>query len=856
MSFSIQAEPRLYACTMPSERQTGDADLATDARERLEWSPRPLLDAAVAANLHAHAKGKDSSYTGDEATLSGGITSPLTTLRSRGSDETVAESGTNGALLAIGAMLGPYRIVEHIGSGGMGVVYKARDTRLGRNVAIKVIPAKVSSPVLEAALLREAQLTSSLSHPGIVCIYDILFHGGTTCIVMEFVQGRPLQELIPKSGLAIEHALSMATLIGNAITAAHNAGVVHRDLKPANIIVRDDGQIRILDFGLAKVSRPFSPDAQTQAMSLFGGLTVGTMGYMAPEQARGEQVDERADIFSFGVILYQLLTGRLPFRGTNAVALLHAMQLVEPDPMRDTRPEIPATLELVARRALAKKAADRYQTIRELLTDLNGASGSSVVVSAPVQTTEAHTIAVLPLINISPDPENEYICDGLAEELINGLTQIAGLRVVSRSSSFQCKGTTPDVREIGRRLGASLLVDGSLRRSGSRLRLTMQLSQTSEGYQIWSQRFDSQFTDLFALQDELTAAVLEKLRVQLGARFPELAAARKMPSSEAYDLYLQGRFAFNQETPEEFKRALDLFVRAAAADPAFAPAFIGIAETHMRLDWYGLEPVAEAVPAVRSALASALRLQPDSVAGLCDLAITQAAWDWDWAAAGDTFNRAIAAGAGLASVHFHYGLDFLTPRGRLEEALREVRQALRLDPLSLILQTAVGGCLYRMRRWEEAAETLRTILEDNPDFGHAHWSLGRVLLEQGRSEEALTCFRHALEVMGRNPAGLSEIGYCHARMGHRDLALATLDELQQIGHEGWVSPLNSALIYVGLEDYDAAMSRLEEAFEKRVRQLVWIKVDPRFDSMHGKLRFQQLTERLGLAPHRAVNAPA
>ena len=229
--------------------------------------------------------------------------------------------------------------------------------------------------MLEAALLREAQLTSSLSHPGIVTIYDILFHGRTTCIVMEFVQGRPLQKLIPKSGLPIDRALSMANLIGNAITAAHAAGVVHRDLKPANILVRDDGQIRILDFGLAKVSRPFSPDAENQAMSIFGGLTVGTMGYMAPEQARGEQVDERADIFSFGVILYQLLTGRLPFRSSSPVSLLHAMQMVDPDPMRVARPEIPETLESVVRRALAKKAAERYQTIREMLTDLNAAPG-------------------------------------------------------------------------------------------------------------------------------------------------------------------------------------------------------------------------------------------------------------------------------------------------------------------------------------------------------------------------------------------------------------------------------------------------------------------------------------------------
>ena len=853
---------RLYACAMPPDRQTRNADLPTAAHEKLEAQPGSLLDPALAESRDARSKQETTSYDGDEGRLSARMSNLPTALQSPPGaaagnavdGKIAAENGMSGALLPIGALLGPYRIDEHIGSGGMGVVYKARDTRLERNVAIKVIPALRSSPVLEAALLREAQLTSSLSHPGIVTIYDILFHGGTTCIVMEFVQGRPLQHLIPEGGLDIDRALSMAALIGNAISAAHSAGVVHRDLKPANILVRDDGQIRILDFGLAKVSRPFSPDAETQAMSLFGGLTVGTMGYMAPEQARGEQVDERADIFSFGVILYQLLTGRLPFRGINVVALLHAMQMVDPDPIRNVRPEIPALLESMVRRALAKNAADRYQKITEMLADLNAASGKSMHASVPAESAEAHTIAVLPLINISPDPENEYICDGLAEELTNGFTQIPGLRVVSRSSAFQCKGTSPDVREIGRRLGASLLVHGSLRRSGTSIRLTMQLSQTSEGYQIWSQRFDSQVTDLFALQDELTAAVLEKLRAELGARFPELETVRKMPSSEAYDLYLQGLFAFNQETPAEFKRALDLFLRAAAADPAFAPALIGIAETHMRLDWYGLEPASEAVPAVRSALATALRLQPYSVTGLCSLALTQAGWDWDWSAAGNTFNRAIAAGAGLASVHFHYGLDFLTPLGRLEEALRELRQALRLDPLSPIVHTAVGGCLYRMRRWDEAAETLHATLHANPEFGHAHWSLGRVLLEQGRSDEALSCFQQTLQIMGRIPAGLAEIGYCHARMGHRDLAIATLDQLQQLEKQDWVSPLNSALVYVGLEDYDAAISRLEESYAKRIRQLVWINVDPRYDVLHGFPAFEQLIARLGLAPHRIVAA--
>lgn len=750
--------------------------------------------------------------------------------------------------LVPGARLGPYQIESVIGSGGMGVVYKAHDSRLQRDVAIKVIQPKSPDPTLEAALLREAQLTSSLNHPGIVTVYDILVHCGMTCIVMEFVQGRPLHQLIPSGGFALERALSMAVAIGDAIAAAHAAGVIHRDLKPANILVRDDGQIKILDFGVATIARQYSPDSETEALSIFAGMAVGTVGYMAPEQARGEEVDERADVFSFGVILYRLLTGRMPFKGDNTVAVLHAAQTLDPAPMCDARPDIPAAAETVTRRALSRKAAERYKTIREMLADLNAESGKSDSSAVQADSVDSRTIAVLPLINISPDPENEYICDGLAEELIDGLTQIEGLRVVSRSSSFQCKGTTPDVRDIGKRLGANLLLHGSLRRSGDNLRLTMQLSQTIDGYQIWSKRFDAQVRDLFALQDELTAAVLEKLRLQLGARFSQLEPTGKKPSSEAYDLYLHGRFAFNQETAEEFKRALDLFRRSAAIDPGFAPAWIGIAETHMRLDWYGLEPVSEAVPAVRAALAAALRLQPNSIPGLCNLAITQAGWDWDWVAAGNTFDRTLAADPGLAEVHFHYGLDFLTPLGRLDEALREMRHALRLDPLSPIVSTAVGGCLYRMRQWDESATTLRGTLNSNPGFGHAHWSLGRVLLEQGRNEEALKSFQDAADIMGQVPSALAEIGYCYARMGRRDLAHRTLQNLHRLEEQAWVSPLNTALVHAGLGEQDESMKCLEAAFQKRIRQLVWVNVDPRFDVLRDNPEFGHLISRLGLSP--------
>ena len=837
---------------MPPARSRTQEILAA-ARAQSEEQRAAFLDSACSGNAVLRKEVEQllaSSDSGDSLTMAPG---PLSVTGLPPTVSSGQEDPSQPAYLEEGTLIGPYEIEERIGCGGMGVVYKARDPRLGRSVAIKIIQSESSSTQLEAALIREARLASSLNHAGIVTIYDILTNSGTTCIVMEFVQGSPLHELIPESGFPLAQALSFGFAIGDAIAAAHAAGVIHRDLKPANILVRNDGQIKILDFGLAKLSpRRFLDSAISDQVSIFSGNTVGTIGYMAPEQARAEEVDERADIFSFGVILTQLLTGRKPFRGQNATALLYAMQTAEPESLRIAKPEISPALDQVVRRSLAKLPGQRYQTMREMMTDLrnSGTVGSSIAssIAIPAPVPAARTIAVLPLVNMSPNPENEYICDGLAEELIDGLTQISGLRVVSRSSSFQFKGTTPDVREIGLRLGAKLLVHGSLRRSGENLRLNMQLSEADEGFQIWSQRFDAQVHDLFALQDELTSAVLERLRVQLGTRFPELQTERHMPTAEAYDLYLQARFAFNHETPAGFRESLSLFERSAASDPEFAPAFVGIAETHMRLDWYGLESASSAVPEVKSALSTALRLEPDSVAGLCSLALMQAGWDWDWKAAGTTFKRALASGEGSATVHFHYGLDYLTPQGRLDQALRQLRYAFQLDPLSPIVSTAVGGCLYRMRRWDESVEILQKTLQSNPGFGHAHWSLGRVLLEQNRSEEALTQFDEAAKVMGPIPATLSELGYCFARMGLRINAYAKIDELRRLAGTQWVSPLSAALIHAGLGEEKAAMELLEEAFQKRIRQLVWVNVDPRFDSLRKNPDFEGLITRLGLQP--------
>ncbi|MEO8596009.1 MAG: protein kinase [Candidatus Solibacter sp.] len=467
---------------------------------------------------------------------------------------------------------------------------------------------------------------------------------------------------------------------------------------------------------------------------------------------------------------------------------------------------------------------------------------------------DPRAIAVLPLINISPDPENEYICDGLAEELINGLTQVPGLRVVSRSSSFRCKGSTADIGEIGKLLKARLIVHGSVRRVGDQFRLMAQLSDAQEGYQIWSQSFEAQVRDLFALQDELTAAVLEKLRFQLGARF-SVPQVRRQAEPAAYSFYLQGRYAFHQETADSLREALSLFVRATDADPAYASAWTGVAEAHLRLEWYGLEPASQAIAHARSALQEALRLEPESVTALYLLGAIESAFDWNWLVAGRTFEHALAARSGLVAVHFHYALDYLTPLGRLEEALDELRYASQLDPLSPITNTAVGGCYYRMRRWQDAARSLRETLRAFSGFGHAHWSLGRVLLEQESYEEALQHFEEGAKIIGRTSGALAELGYGYARMGRAPEAREALREMLEapslaVGH------INPALVYAGLGDTDRAMHHLEEAFRHRTRQLAWVNVDPRFDPLRPLPAFQRLVSELRLSEANERTAAA
>jgi adenylate cyclase len=536
-----------------------------------------------------------------------------------------------------------------------------------------------------------------------------------------------------------------------------------------------------------------------------------------------------------------MLTGLLPF-GHQGSAIFRSILLEHPAPITNLPADASPAIHHIVSAALRKNPEDRYSSVQEMLADLEQAAAGD---THPTETSiasgrwlfrslrdESRTVAVLPLTNLSSDPDDEFICDGLAEELINGLTGIEGLRVVSRSSSFQFRGTTLAPQEIGTKLGASHLVNGGLRRASDRLRLTAELIETRTGYLMWSQRFDAGMKDLFTLQDELSAAVLQHLRGKLSAA-PERAKARPTDPA-AYELYLRG-----------LRQALKCFTRAQQLDPEQARNHIAVAECHASLEWYGLEPAAEAVPTLKASLARGLELDPDSFASLCLLATVQAGYDWDWDAAEKTYQRALTASGGSADIWFHYGLDYLTPRGRLDEALEACLTASRLDPLSAITSTAVGGCYYRLHRWQDAAASLRTTLELHPGFGHAHWSLGRVLLEQGEGVAALAHFDAAMRIMGPVPEALAERAYALARIGRNGEARQVLDELDRIEAQQFVSPVHRALIFAGLGDIASALTHLEQAFAQGTRKLAWLNADPRFHCLRGAPRMAKILMRHG-----------
>jgi eukaryotic-like serine/threonine-protein kinase len=695
--------------------------------------------------------------------------------------------------LAAGARFGPYEVIALIGAGGMGEVYKARDTRLARDVAIKVLPeAFATDPDRLRRFEQEARAIAALTHPHICQIFDL----GPDYLVLEYIDGQPL-----KGPQAIDRAVWLAMQIVDALDSAHRRGIVHRDLKPANILVTSEGSVKLLDFGLAKLTGHVKAveDATTRTPipTTDPGTVMGTAAYMSPEQVDGKASDARSDVFSFGAVLYELLSGRQAFRGETSISTMAAILHSEPGPL-----DAPAVLQQIVKRCLAKAPALRYQTMAEVRTALQS-------ISAGVEETQP-SIAVLPFANVNRDADDEYFADGLAEEIINALTQFSGLKVIARTSAFAFKGKNEDIRKIAQALGVTNVLEGSLRRAGSRLRITAQLIHAADGTHLWSQRYDRELTDVFALQDEIAAAIVGTLRVKLIGQ-PATFRPHE-PNLRAYEAFMKARHhqhrRFLKTAEEQVARAEGYFEQAIALDPQWADPHSALGQQYFLLWAIGWRP-GEMIPLARAEASKALDLLPSEPIAHAVLGAIAAIHDYDWKEADQQFTLARAPEPVSPSVRHLYAGFYLSPLGRFQQALEESEKVIAQDPLNVMCRGRQLWILLCAEMYERAIVEARTLLEFDEGFAGAHSTITLALFLQGKVAEARQQAGEVFRRMPLNPLAAGLLAGLLKQRGeteHAEKLLATLREM---------APLGMIIYHAVCSEIDDAIDWYERAIEQR-----------------------------------------
>ncbi len=737
--------------------------------------------------------------------------------------------------LTPGRRLGAYDVVSLLGSGGMGEVYRAHDSRLKRDVALKVL--QLDNPDSRVRFEREARAIAALNHPNIVTIHSVEEVDGIPFLTMELVDGESLSAQIPPGGMPLGRVLDVAIPIAEALCAAHRKGIIHRDLKPGNIMTTAEGHVKILDFGLAKAlsARPTDETiGQTQP-----GITLGTIAYLSPEQARGETLDQRSDLFSFGVVLFEMASGRRPFTGDTDLAVLSAML----DRPARAIGGAHAELDPIIARALAKQPSLRYQRAEDLIADLRALRSGARLAAATMRPSGA-SIAVLPFANMSADPDQEYFCDGMAEELISALARIKGLSVAARTSAFLFKGQNVDIRQIGERLMVATVLEGSVRKMGNRLRIAAQLINVHDGYQIWADRYDRNIDDVFAIQDEIAHAITESLKVALAHPADEPIVRKATANLEAYHLYLRGRFLVNRLNGqfEALFAARDAFQQAVALDPEYAAAYAGLSEAYSSLAYLTFMPTKEASEAAMAAAHRAVALDPGLAEAHTAVGWTKTLFAIDLGTAERDFLRAIELAPSFAPAHGYYVL-LLASLGRFDEALARAERTRQLDPVWLRGPFNIALTLLCARRFEKAERQVRDIMALDPNLEGTYWFLSSALAGQGRLDEAIAALEKGVPLVYRAPLFVALLGLWYARAGRRADADAIVEEMKAGGR---CPPVWYALLYAGLGDLDRAFSCLEQAIEEHNDQVCFMGVDHRFDELRGDPRFDVLLARIGL----------
>ncbi|MDP6605226.1 MAG: protein kinase [Dehalococcoidia bacterium] len=746
--------------------------------------------------------------------------------------------------LSPGTKIGPYEIQAPLGEGGMGAVYRAHDAKLQRDVAIKVLAQQDADAA--ARLLQEARAASALNHPNICTIHEVGEHDGQAFIVMEYVEGKPLSELIPPDGLPAESVVSYAMQISDALAHAHERGVVHRDLKGQNVVITPNGRAKVLDFGLATRLPRGDSDEVTKTQSTLhpDGALVGTLAYMAPEVLRGESATARTDIWALGVLLYQMGSGQLPFSGSTVAETAASILKESAQPLPG---HVPQGLRAVTQRSLAKDSSQRYATTGELRAVLEAiaSSDSSETIPTNRQAALPPSIAVLPFTNMSADPEQEYFCDGIAEEITSALAKVGRLRVAGRTSAFSFKGKSADLREIGKTLDVSAVLEGSVRRAGNRLRITAQLVNVADGYHLWSERYDREMEDIFAVQDEIALAVVDALKVTLLGDEQAAVVKHSTEDTEAYQLCLKARHAWYRWTDEGFRTATTLFEQALEKDPDYALAHFGMGDCLAARTFLAREQ--PDLQKVRAHLETALRLDPDLADAHAVLGgIVEGVHDWNWPSAELRCQRALALNPRSPHVHHVHGV-VLAVSGHYEESFEKMRRAVELDPLNPFWNVGLLQSFVARRDWEGALQQARATLDLAPGYWFALCFAGQALAASEHLDEAIAAFEQGVASSNGVAYTIGLLGHALAKASRRDEARRQLDALRDRATSSFVSPVGLALVHAGLGQHDEAFASLERGLEVHEHWLAFfLSYCPTLDDLRPDPRFGELRRRIGL----------
>jgi eukaryotic-like serine/threonine-protein kinase len=815
-----------------------------------------------------------------------------------------------------GTSLGRYEVRSTLGAGGMGEVYLAYDTQLDRTIALKILHSDVASDIQRMRrFIQEAKAASSLNHPNILTIYEIGQANSTNFIATEFIDGETLRERMTKTRVKLTEALDIAIQVASALSAAHAAGIVHRDIKPENIMVRRDGYVKVLDFGLAKLTEHHSAGNEATTMvNTDPGVIMGTVSYMSPEQARGLTLDARTDIWSLGVVLYEMVAGRVPFEGATPTDAIISIAEREPAHLARHVPEVPVQLERIVRKALAKEREERYQTVKDLGLDLKslgreleievelersvtpelrGGKSETGGIRADVETVnqpaaaptssaqylvgevkrhklgvgmilatllvaiaavayfayfprrdkEAITsIAVLPFVNASNNPDAEYLSDGISESLINSLSQLPQLKVIARSSSFKFKGKSAEPQEVAQALNVRAILTGRVIQVGDQLQISAELVDTRDGTQVWGEQYNRKATDLLATQAEISREIAERLRLKLTNTEQQQLAKRSTTNPEAYELLLRGRFYQSKGGLEGRTKAIQYFSHAVELDPKYALAYAELAATYNGLIASASVDPQVIRPKAQAAVEKALQLDetlPEAHLALGTLRFNY----WEWSAAGREYKRAIELNPSFSRAYAVYS-NYLSSMGRHDQATAEARRARELDPLSTAVNWRIGAVLFNARRYDEAIEQLKKTLELDPNFPLTHVWLAYAYGAKGQYAQAIAEYKEVIRLGEDSTSTKIYLGYSLAMSGKRNEGLAILKEMQTT--KEYVSPAELAVLYAGLGDKEQAFAALEQAYAAHDFQLQYLKVEPDYDSLRSDPRFADLVRRVGL----------